>query len=152
MTNQLTNALMQPAHHLSHRQHQLDRRISIRSHLFQPLHGSQRFDLIRFLHSDSPFFRQRKIALSLSKGQSLRVATFYDLPGIPGAAAGRSVGGWGKNKLVAEKGVLCEVTYSEDEGRVGAPQLCSVHTPGLLAGDPAFSATRRQAPHGTRSR
>src|SRR5271168_2262780 len=83
MTNQLTNALMQPAHHLSHRQHQLDRRISIRSHLFQPLHGSQRFDLIRFLHSDSPFFRQRKIALSLSKGQSLRVATFYDLPGIP---------------------------------------------------------------------
>jgi hypothetical protein len=29
------------------------------------------------------FFPSRKIALSLSKGSELRVATFYDLPGIP---------------------------------------------------------------------
>jgi hypothetical protein len=76
---------VQPAHHFGHRQHNLYGRVSIPGHLFQPLHGSQRFDLIWFLHSDSPFFRQRKIALSLSKAQSSRVATFYDLPGIPGS-------------------------------------------------------------------
>jgi hypothetical protein len=50
--------------------------------------------LVWFLHSDSPFSRQKKIALSLSKGIERRVATFYDLPDIPGArrsiAEGRS--------------------------------------------------------------
>jgi hypothetical protein len=33
------------------------------------------------------FFPSRKIALSLSKGSELRVATFYDLPGIPSPIA-----------------------------------------------------------------
>jgi hypothetical protein len=39
--------------------------------------------LVWFLHSDSPFSRQKKIALSLSKGIERGVATFYDLPDIP---------------------------------------------------------------------
>jgi hypothetical protein len=39
--------------------------------------------LVWFLHSDSPFSRQKKIALSLSKGIEQGVATFYDLPDIP---------------------------------------------------------------------
>src|ERR1035441_8782433 len=47
------------------------------------LHCSLRFNLVWFLHSDSPFSRQKKIALSLSKGIERGVATFYDLPDIP---------------------------------------------------------------------
>src|SRR4051795_10290243 len=57
----------QPAHHLGHRQHHLHCRISIRDHFLEPLHGALRFNLIRFLHGDSPFFLLRKIALSLSR-------------------------------------------------------------------------------------
>jgi hypothetical protein len=38
--------------------------------------------LVWFLHSDSPFSRERKLALSLSRLRA-GVATFYDLQGIP---------------------------------------------------------------------
>jgi len=41
-----------------------------------------RFNLIWFLHGDSPFSWLRKL-LSAYQGCERRVATFYDLPGIP---------------------------------------------------------------------
>ena len=66
LTNQFAHALSQPAHHLGHGQHHLHRRISIRGHCLELLHSSLRFNLVWFLHSDSPFSRQKKIALSLS--------------------------------------------------------------------------------------
>ena len=50
LANQFPHSLAQPADHLGHRQHHLYRRISFRGHLFEPLHGSLRFDLIWFLH------------------------------------------------------------------------------------------------------
>jgi hypothetical protein len=42
-----------------------------------------RFNLVWFLHSDSPFLGKRKLLLAY-QGCERRVATFYDLPGIPG--------------------------------------------------------------------
>ncbi|MGB6943555.1 MAG: hypothetical protein WBE37_14245, partial [Bryobacteraceae bacterium] len=56
--------------------------ISVRGHCLELLHSSLRFNLIWFLHSDSPFSRERKFALSLSRLRA-GVANFYDLPGIP---------------------------------------------------------------------
>jgi hypothetical protein len=41
-----------------------------------------RFNLVWFLHSDSPFLGKRKLLLAY-QGCERRVATFYDLPGIP---------------------------------------------------------------------
>jgi hypothetical protein len=55
LSNQLAGALTQPAHDLGQRQHHLHRRISIRGHCIELLDGSLRFNLIWFLHSDSPF-------------------------------------------------------------------------------------------------
>ncbi|MGA2574879.1 MAG: hypothetical protein ABSH24_02540, partial [Bryobacteraceae bacterium] len=40
------------------------------------------FNLVWFLHSDSPFLGKRKLLLAY-QGCERRVATFYDLPGIP---------------------------------------------------------------------
>jgi hypothetical protein len=82
LTDQLAHAFAQPADHLGQRQHHLYRRISFGSHFCELFHRSLRFNLIWFLHSDSPFSRQKKIALSLSRLRA-RVATSYDLPGIP---------------------------------------------------------------------
>jgi hypothetical protein len=39
------------------------------------------FNLVWFLHSDSPFSRQKKMLLAY-QGFERGVATFYDLPGI----------------------------------------------------------------------
>src|SRR5579864_9386631 len=69
----------QPSHHLGHGQHHLHRRIFIRGHCLELPHSSLRFNLIWFLHSDSPFSRQKKIALSLSR---LRAESRYLLRSI----------------------------------------------------------------------
>src|ERR1700676_4676134 len=76
LANQCSHALVQPADHLGHRQHHLHRRISIRGHFLELSHSSLRFNLIWFLHSDSPFSRERKFALSLSR---LRAESRYFL-------------------------------------------------------------------------
>jgi hypothetical protein len=41
-----------------------------------------RFNLVWFLHSDSPFLGKRKLLLAY-QGCERGVANFYDLPGIP---------------------------------------------------------------------
>ncbi|MGA2577681.1 MAG: hypothetical protein ABSH24_16810, partial [Bryobacteraceae bacterium] len=43
-------------------------------------------NLVWFLHSDSPFLGKRKLLLAY-QGCERRVATFYDLPGIPCAGS-----------------------------------------------------------------
>src|ERR1039458_5981548 len=63
-------------------QHHLHRRISFRGHGLKLLHSALRFNLVWFLHSDSPFLGKRKLLLAY-QGCERRVATFYDLPGIP---------------------------------------------------------------------
>jgi hypothetical protein len=60
--------------------------------------------LIWFLHSDSPFSRQKKIALSLSRLRA-GVANFYELPGIPDASTKDCLKRWqipvqGSDRLV----------------------------------------------------
>src|ERR1022692_3373878 len=82
LTNELAHAFAQPAHHLGHGQHHLYRRISFRGHGLPLLHSALRFNLVWFLHSDSPFLGKRKLLLAY-QGCERRVATFYDLPGIP---------------------------------------------------------------------
>src|SRR5712692_1777159 len=67
LTNQFTHPFTQPAHHLGHGQHHLHRGISVRGHFRQLLHCSLRFNLVWFLHSDSPFLGKRKFALSLAR-------------------------------------------------------------------------------------
>src|SRR5450432_1826079 len=81
LANQCADTLAQPTHHLGHRQHHLHCRISIRSHFLEPFYSSLRFNLIWFLHSDSPFSRERKLLLAY-QGFERRVATFYDLAGV----------------------------------------------------------------------
>ena len=71
--HQFADTLAQPTHHLGHRQHHLHCRIPFNRHLVQPFHRSLRFNLICFI-SDSPFFSDKKITLSLSTlraGESL---------------------------------------------------------------------------------
>jgi hypothetical protein len=51
------------------------------------LHGSLLFDLVLSLHSDSLLFLGRKTNRRPIMAASLRVATFYDLPGIVQAIA-----------------------------------------------------------------
>src|SRR5437870_678075 len=75
LTNQLTHAFTQPAHHLGHGQDHLHGRISIRGHCLKLLYSSLRFNLVWFLHSDS-FFSAKEIALSLSR---LRAGSRYFL-------------------------------------------------------------------------
>src|SRR5437870_6281978 len=75
LTNQLTHAFTQPAHHLGHGQDHLHGRISIRGHYLKLLYSSLRFNLVWFLHSDS-FFSAKEIALSLSR---LRAGSRYFL-------------------------------------------------------------------------
>jgi hypothetical protein len=79
---ELAHTLPQPAHHLRQRQYHLHRRISVGCHLFEPFHGSLRFNLVWFLHSDSPFLAKENV-LSAYQDWERRVATFYDLAGIP---------------------------------------------------------------------
>src|ERR1017187_4434386 len=79
LTNQFTHAFTQPAHHLGHGQHHLHRRISIRGHCLELLHSSLRLNLVWFLHSDSPFSRQKKLLSAyqrLRAGESL-LSTIY---------------------------------------------------------------------------
>src|ERR1019366_7104763 len=59
-------------------------RISFRGHGLKLLHSALRFNLVWFLHSDSPFLGKRKLLLAY-QGCERGVATFYDLPGIPAA-------------------------------------------------------------------
>src|ERR1035441_9244367 len=63
-------------------QHHLHRRISFRGHGLKLLHSALRFNLVWFLHSDSPFLGKRKLLLAY-QGCEREVATFYDLRGIP---------------------------------------------------------------------
>src|ERR1035441_2505362 len=75
----ISNAFPQPAHHLGHGQDHLHRRISIRGHCLELLHFSLRFNLIWFLHSDSPFLGKRKLLSAYQKassGESL-LSTIY---------------------------------------------------------------------------
>jgi hypothetical protein len=88
LPNQFAHPLAQPTDHRGHRQHHLHCRIPVFGHQFQLLHRTLRFDLIWFLHSDSLLFSAKKTARSLSKIPSLRVAIFYDLPGIPASSPG----------------------------------------------------------------
>ena len=76
LTNQFAHALTQPAHHLSHGQHHLHRRISIRGHCLELLHSSLRFNLVWFLHSDSLFFSAKENCSEPIRLRSVRVATF----------------------------------------------------------------------------
>src|ERR1035441_3234617 len=79
LTNQFTHAFTQPDHHLGHGQHHLHRRISIRGHCLELLHSSLRLNLVWFLHSDSPFSRQKKLLSAyqrLRAGESL-LSTIY---------------------------------------------------------------------------
>src|SRR5258708_22729277 len=76
MADQPAHALAQPAHHLGQLQDHLHRRISVGGHLFELSHSSLRFNLIWFLHSGSPFSRERKFALSLAR---LRAESRYFL-------------------------------------------------------------------------
>jgi hypothetical protein len=64
LTDQLTYAFAQPAHHLGQRQHHLYGRISIGGHFRELLHRSLRFNLVWFLHSDSPPFLGKRKLLS----------------------------------------------------------------------------------------
>jgi hypothetical protein len=83
LANQFAYALSQPAHHLGQGQHHLHRRIPVRGHCLELLYRSLRFNLVWFLHSDSPFLGKRKLLLAY-QGFERGVATFYDLPGILG--------------------------------------------------------------------
>src|ERR1019366_436322 len=67
-------------------QHHLHRRISPRGHGLKLLHSPLRFNLVWFLHNDSPFLGKRKLLLAY-QGCERGVATFYDLPGIPCSSA-----------------------------------------------------------------
>src|SRR5262249_11037727 len=73
--------------YLRHRQPPLHRRVPIGGHYLELLHSSLRFHLVWFLHSDSPFSRQKEIALGLSRLRG--VATVYDQSGIPDAKRSR---------------------------------------------------------------
>ena len=87
LANQFAYALAQPAHRLGQGQHHLHRWIAISGHLFQPFHGSLRFNLMWFLHSDSLlFFLAEKL---LRAYQSSELESRYFLrstghsPGMP---------------------------------------------------------------------
>src|ERR1700722_20225915 len=76
LTCQRTHALTQPARQPGPRWPHLPRRMSIRRHCLELLHSPLRFNFVWFLHSDSPFSPEKKIALSLSR---LRAGSRYFL-------------------------------------------------------------------------
>src|SRR5580765_4936484 len=83
LTHQFADTFSQPAHHLGHGQHHLHRWVSIGGHCLELLHSSLRFNLVWFLHSDSLLFSAKENCSEPIRLGALRVATFYDLPGIP---------------------------------------------------------------------
>jgi hypothetical protein len=63
-------------------QDHLDVRVLVSGDPAELLHGSLLFDPVLSLHSDSLLFLGRKHSLSAHYGRGLKVATFYELPGI----------------------------------------------------------------------
>jgi hypothetical protein len=78
---QVAHALPQHADDVGQRKDHLDVWILLGGDPAELLHGSLLFDLVLSLHSDSLLFLGRKINRRPIMAASLRVATFYDLPG-----------------------------------------------------------------------
>jgi hypothetical protein len=75
----------QTAQHLGHRQHHLHRRVSIRRHCLERFDSSLRFNLVRFLHSYSPFLGKRELLFAyqgFELGESLH-STIYRAFSVP---------------------------------------------------------------------
>jgi hypothetical protein len=70
LPDQFTYPFAQPADHLGHGQDHLHSRIPIRCHRLKLLHCTLSFNLIWFLHSGSPFSRERKLLLAYQKASS----------------------------------------------------------------------------------
>jgi hypothetical protein len=81
LPQQVSHPLLQQAHDVGHRQDHLDVGVLFGREPVELLHRSLLFDLISFLHSDSLLFLGRKINRRPIMAASLRVATFYELPG-----------------------------------------------------------------------
>jgi hypothetical protein len=79
---QVAHALLQHADDVRQRKDHLDVWILLRGDPAKLLHGSLLFDLVLSLHSYSLLFLGRKTNRRPIMAASLRVATFYDLPGI----------------------------------------------------------------------
>jgi hypothetical protein len=60
LANQLANAFVQPAQHLSHWEHHLDGGIPVGGHCLELLHRPLRIDLIWFLHVATLLFFGKK--------------------------------------------------------------------------------------------
>jgi hypothetical protein len=82
LTQQVADSLLQQAHDVRQRQHHLDVRILFGGESAELLHGSLLFDLVLSLHSDSLLFLGRTTHPRPIMAGGLRVATFYELPGI----------------------------------------------------------------------
>jgi hypothetical protein len=81
-SQQVTHALLQQIDDVGQRKDHLDVWILLRGDPAELLHGSLLFDLVLSLHSDSLLFLGRKTNRRPIMAASLRVATFFDLPGI----------------------------------------------------------------------
>jgi hypothetical protein len=81
-SQQVAHTLLQHADDVGQRKDHLDVWILLRGDPAELLHGSLLFDLVLSLHSDSLLFLGRKTNRRPIMAASLRVATFYDLPGI----------------------------------------------------------------------
>ena len=81
LPQQVAHALLQQADDLGQRQDHLDVRVLFGGDPAELLHGSLLFDLVLFLQATLSFFLGRKTHRRPIMAASLRVATFYDLPG-----------------------------------------------------------------------
>ncbi len=81
LSQQMADAVLQHADDVGHRQDHLDVGILLGSEPAELLHRSLTVDLVLLLHSDSPFSWRKNIPKA-TMPSGVRVATFYDLPGI----------------------------------------------------------------------
>ena len=77
----MPHSLLQQADDVGHWKDHLNVRVLFGGEPAELLHGSLLFDLVSSLHSDSLLFLAEKSTVGLLWAASLRVATFYELPG-----------------------------------------------------------------------
>src|SRR5262249_47071933 len=92
LPDQLTDALMQPAQHLGHREHHLYGGIAVGGHCLKLFHRLLRINLVWFLHVATLLFFGNKFPSGYhasGKRESLLSTDFYELPGNPSSGAMR---------------------------------------------------------------
>src|SRR5437764_6476549 len=78
----MPHTFLEHSHYPRQRQDHLDVGIGFGGKPAELLHGALLVNLISFLHSDSPFSWKKNFPEAITP-RGVRVATFYDLPGIP---------------------------------------------------------------------